>query len=113
MRASLFLGLLATPSLVLAADANRGASLYKNNCVACHGVSGVGDGPASAALRPPPRSFQDPEFWKERTDDALKATIRGGRPGTAMMAFGQLSDEDLGSLVTYLRTMDPKSKPKP
>lgn len=102
------LGLLAANAALAEADLKRGQSLYNANCLACHGATGAGDGPASKALRPPPRSFQDPAFWQGRTDASLATTIRGGRPGTAMMAFGQLSDAEMADLIAFLRTRAPK-----
>lgn len=101
------LGLLLTSLARAEGDPKRGQSLYNANCLACHGASGAGDGPASRALRPPPRSFQDPAFWEGRTDAQLATAIRGGRPGTAMMAFGQLSEAEMADLVAFLRTKAP------
>ena len=39
----------ATPALL-----TRGQALYNQNCVACHGTEGHGDGPAAKGLNPPP-----------------------------------------------------------
>lgn len=108
MRVALFLiGLLMAHVAHAEGDLKRGQSLYNANCLACHGATGGGDGPASKALRPPPRSFKDPTFWVDRTDLQLATTIRGGRPGTAMMAFGQLSDEEMADLISFLRSKAP------
>lgn len=90
-----------------APNAVRGKTLYMANCMACHGATGGGDGPAARALKPPPRSFQSADYWKDMTDDRLKAAIKAGRPGTAMMAFGQLSDADMADVVSFVKSLQP------
>lgn len=52
--------------------------VFKTRCVMCHGESGKGDGPASAALNPKPRNYSDAEWQKTVTDDQIKKTITGG-----------------------------------
>ncbi len=48
-------------------------------CVSCHGKTGVGDGPAAAALNPKPRSFGDAEWQGKVTDEHLaKVIVEGG-----------------------------------
>ena len=72
------------------------------NCSACHGAELDGKGPAGAALQPAPASFKDPKFWETRDEKAVKAGIKNGKPGTAMMAFAHLPDEDVEAIVAYL-----------
>jgi high-affinity iron transporter len=38
---------------------HRGQELFAQNCAVCHGASGAGDGPATAALNPAPANFLD------------------------------------------------------
>jgi mono/diheme cytochrome c family protein len=90
------------PSSAVAGDAAKGQSIYERNCLACHGTGGAGDGPAARALRPAPKPFNSADFWSNTTDEKVQASIKTGRPGTSMMAFGSLAD-----LVTYLRTFAP------
>jgi mono/diheme cytochrome c family protein len=56
-RASVLLGLLLLAAAAWAgkpnkreSDEERGRTLYDRHCLACHGASAAGDGPASAAL---------------------------------------------------------------
>jgi high-affinity iron transporter len=99
-----FLSLLSTTAW---ADAEKGKTLYQANCSACHGAELDGNGPAGAALQPKPVSFKDAEFWKSRDAAAVKAGIKNGKPGTAMMAFAHLPDADVDAIVAYLLANKP------
>lgn len=90
----------------LAADADRGKQVYTANCMACHGTDGDGQGPAAMALTPKPSDFTSAAFWDGRSDEALASTVKTGKPGTSMAPFPQLSDEDMDSLVIYLKTFN-------
>ena len=82
------LGLLALgiPAIALAAgDAAEGKKTYDVLCMVCHGVTGGGDGPAGAAIDPPPRNFASGEFKFDAdkdgvigTDEDLFAVIKKG-----------------------------------
>ena len=84
--------------------------LYRQHCVACHGISGSGAGPNASLLSPYPRDFRRGIFKytstsdgaKPATDD-LRRTLRRGIPGTAMPSFIQLADEDVEALVEYVK----------
>lgn len=94
--------LLTLGSSTAMADAAKGATLYQMNCSACHGAALDGNGPAGSALQPKPVSFKDPAFWASRDEKAVKAGIKNGKPGTAMMAFSHLPDADVDAIVAYL-----------
>lgn len=94
-----------------AADADAGEAKFKQLCATCHGPSGQGDGPASAALNPAPRDMSDSE-WQESVDDKhIRTVIRDGGPAVGlaplMTAFGHsLDEDDLNNLVAYIRSLD-------
>jgi high-affinity iron transporter len=75
--------------------------LYANNCSACHGVEGKGDGPAAKGLEPTPTDFHDDQRASQRSLFGLYNTITLGVNGTAMRPFGQLSDHERWSLAFY------------
>jgi mono/diheme cytochrome c family protein len=52
--------------------------VFKNRCTPCHGATGLGDGPAAAALNPKPRNYTDAVWQKSVTDEQLKKTILYG-----------------------------------
>lgn len=95
----------------LAADAAAGEAKFKQLCATCHGPTGHGDGPASAALNPQPRDLSSTE-WQDSVDDThIRTVIKDGGPAVGlspmMAAFGHsLNDEDLDNLVAYIRSLD-------
>jgi len=98
-------GLLGAPAHAAdAPDAGaKGKEIYEIRCAPCHGAEGRGDGPAAAAITPPPRNFRDPAFWRGRTAGQLRLVVQQGRPGTLMAPFaGVLSDAEIDAVVAYL-----------
>jgi len=90
-----------------AADHTRsldaGRQLYREHCTDCHGANG--DGGSGPALNSRP-------LLELTNDDVLFSLARTGVPGTTMPAWGQLfggplTDEQLGQVVTYLRSWQP------
>lgn len=63
------------PSAAAVAEAN---STFSTVCTACHGASGKGDGPGSAALSPKPRDYTDKAWQASVDDDYLRQIIMYG-----------------------------------
>src|SRR5919109_919720 len=82
-----------------------GAAVYAQFCAACHGPTLQG---GSAT------SLVDDE-WKFGGDDAsLVASIRDGRPGTAMVAFKEmLNEEQIRQVIFHIRNQAGVLKGKP
>jgi mono/diheme cytochrome c family protein len=89
----------------LGADAaTAGAEIFKNNCTACHGEQGHGDGPAGAALNPAPKNL--PELASTVGDDYLFWRVSVGKSGTSMVGWkGILTDEQIWQAVAFIRTL--------
>ncbi|MBX6741111.1 MAG: FTR1 family iron permease [Acetobacteraceae bacterium] len=85
-----------------APDLAKGKVLYAQHCAACHGAAGAGDGPAAAALDPPPIAFTDRARARERSLFALYQVIGQGVEGTAMPSFAELPAEDRWALAFYI-----------
>ena len=87
----------------------RAKNTYETVCLTCHGRTGGGDGPGSAALDPKPRTFTDTEWQKSVTDDHIKKVIVYGGAAAGknvnMPAHPLLKgqDEVLGGLVAIIR----------
>jgi len=89
----------------LGADAAAvGAVNFSSYCEPCHGATGLGDGPAGAALTPGPANL--PVVAAQVGDDYLFWRISEGRPGTAMVGWaGVLNEEQIWQVVAYIRTL--------
>jgi len=80
------------------------AALYHNYCSVCHGDNGDGQSRARGSFNPPPRDFTTPQAMQELTRERMLAAVKGGVPGTAMMAWKtQLNDAQIASVVDYVR----------
>ncbi len=87
----------------LKGDSANGEELYKIRCVSCHGDKGQG----GVGL-----NLRNPVVQKEADPEFLAITVRDGRAGTHMAAFGKngvgLSEQDITDVVTYVRTLGGK-----
>jgi cytochrome c oxidase cbb3-type subunit 2 len=90
----------------------KGRYLFQKQCSTCHGMTGRGDGPWAAGLKDKPRNFRVGVFKFRTTpfgmlpaEDDLRRTIRSGISGTAMPFFKDLSEEDVSSLIVFIRSL--------
>ena len=84
-----------------------GQGIYSNKCAMCHGADGRGNGPAAAALSPPPADFNSSSFWKNTSKEKMRDTIENGHG--QMPAF-ELSPSDINAVLKYLsQTFKPAS----
>lgn len=93
-----------------AAAIAAGAELFAVNCASCHGDSGLGDGPAAAALDPKPASLADSSMMSDLSDAYVFWRITEGgieEPfNSAMPPWGEsLSEEQRWQLVTFVRSL--------
>src|SRR5207245_1695570 len=85
----------------------RGAAVFKEQCIQCHGATGRGDGPKARHLEgPPPADLADGTAMADvsAVDAYRKVTI--GVAGTAMAEFEEsLSSEDRWAVAMYIATL--------
>ena len=82
------------------------AVTFASTCAPCHGPHGGGDGPAASGLRPPPRSFRDPETMLGMSPVRAFAAITDGVAGTAMPSFASvLRERDRWSVAFYVMSL--------
>lgn len=109
---SLFL-IGTTAPLIYAADKGdpkAGKEKYDLLCGTCHGKTGKGDGPAAAALPVKPQNHTDGKYMNSLTDKYLSDIIKGGGASIGKSPLmppwsGQLNDQDILNLVSYVRTL--------
>jgi cytochrome c553 len=91
------------------APAEEAQTTFKTLCATCHGESGLGNGPAAAALTPKPRNYTDKAWQGSVTDDQIKQTILMGGAAVGkspvMPAQPQLKEkpEVVAALVQIIR----------
>ncbi len=88
-----------------APDMKRSAALYAAHCASCHGATGHGDGPQAEGLEPAPRNFHDAGAMAVRSPFGLYNTITLGVPGTSMLAYPGLTEDERWSLAFYTAGM--------
>lgn len=86
-------------------DMSMGAEIYGKYCTACHGKSGNGNGPAGKGLDPAPANFIDRDTTLASSPYQYFNTIRLGVPGTGMVAFSNLSDEEVWEAAFYVKSL--------
>ncbi|HEV3114630.1 MAG TPA: c-type cytochrome [Candidatus Binataceae bacterium] len=87
-----------------------GKTLFGDNCTACHGVSGRGDGTVSFLLRIPPADLTA-GVPTQRSDGYIYATIRNG--SIVMPSYADaMSSNERWEVVLYLRSLQKKVSAK-
>jgi mono/diheme cytochrome c family protein len=87
---------------------SAGHILYQQDCSACHGMTGQGNGPAAVALATKPRDHTNGAYMDKLSNRHLYNVIKmgGSMYGfPAMPAQPQLKDEEIGQLIAYVRTL--------
>jgi mono/diheme cytochrome c family protein len=87
-----------------------GEVIFKTNCVACHGETGMGDGLAAEALDPKPATLADGMMMNMLSDGYLFWRVsKGGmiEPfNSAMPAWeAALTEEQRWQVITYVRSL--------
>ncbi len=93
----------------------RGRELYATACALCHGRDGAGNPEWESAVRPV--SFADCATTAEPAEQWETIVKKGGPVrglSSVMPAFGEaFTDDEIGAVVTYLRTFCPRADAYP
>ncbi len=95
-----------SPTGFSAESITRGQVLFAQNCAACHGSSGEGNGPAAAAMRIKPADLTMPHIWEHSDGEMfwwLTHGIDDPEGGLAMPGFAVLPALDRWALIDYVR----------
>ena len=85
------------------ASTQAGQALYMKTCAACHGKTGLGDGPKSKSLKTAPTDFTKAASQNQSDGEHFYKT-KNGR-GDMPKYEGKLSDDDIWNIINYIRTL--------
>jgi mono/diheme cytochrome c family protein len=85
------------------ASIKAGQALYIKNCAACHGKTGLGDGPKVKGLKTHPGNFSEAKF-QNQTDGEHFYKIKFGR-GEMTKYEGKIDDNGIWQIVNFMRTL--------
>lgn len=106
-----FAFIAATAGSALAAgNKAEGAKVYKQQCAACHGDTGKGDGPSAKSLKPAPTNLTDAKLMSSLSDaDIAKVTKEGGAKvgkSPLMPALGATwNKQQMDDMVAHMRDL--------
>jgi cytochrome c oxidase cbb3-type subunit 3 len=91
----------------LTGDPKLGKSVYEDNCAACHGRSGKGNGPLAEVLNLRARDHTNSAEMNKLPNSRLIHVVTNGTPGKSLMPGwkGILSKEEIEGVVSYLRLL--------
>ena len=89
----------------------RGALVYGNYCVTCHGVNADGNGRAARLYNPRPANLR----MSDKNDAYMGLIIRMGGEAMGRSQFmppwgAELTDEQMKDIVVYLRSINARPK---
>jgi putative copper resistance protein D len=98
------------PSTVQSLSVGQG--VYLNNCAACHGADARGGGPqaGTTAVRPPALAGPGSHLG-QHTDGDLHYFIGNGLQGGMPAWADRLSDDEIWSVINYLRSIQAEPAP--
>jgi len=97
------------PTLVLsperAPNVENGAAIYAVKCAACHGETGLGDGPQGIQLGVTVPAFALPEIARPLSPAQMYTTVTRGNIERFMPPFASLTDQERWDVVAYVMTL--------
>jgi putative heme-binding domain-containing protein len=82
----------------------QGQNIYRGRCAVCHGIDAKGFRGSDLTTGDWVHGGSDGQIFK---------TIKTGVPGTEMPGHGNMSDEEIWMVITYLRTLSAPGGPAP
>ena len=98
------MGAPENPVIADAISISRGETLFKLNCVMCHGETAEGNGPVSALLANKPANLTL-DVTQSKSDGALFLTLTNGVTDRMPPMIENLTVRDRWDVVNYIRTL--------
>jgi copper transport protein len=96
--------LAANPIPPTSESVAAGRVVFEENCVACHGDQGLGDGSQGVNLNPPPANLTEPHVGAHTDADLYWWIENGISPN--MPGFGEeLTEEEIWNAINYVRSL--------
>jgi mono/diheme cytochrome c family protein len=96
-----------SPTGFTSASVVRGSELFRQNCTACHGREGRGDGPMAKSLAIPPADLTAEHLFAHSDGELfwwLSQGMEGPDGGLVMPGFGdRMGEDDRWNLIDYIR----------
>lgn len=93
----------AASQRMLKGDMAAGRRIYEQNCVACHGKGGDGNGPRAYFIMPRPRSFISTDSRAAFNKTALVYAIAQGKRGTEMPSWDKvLTNQQIADVAEFV-----------
>jgi high-affinity iron transporter len=84
----------------------QGKAIYEQNCIACHGAAGAGDGPRAAEFTPHPASIGNTLTMHNVTPALIYRIVSVGVQGTMMAGWSsQLNSDERWAVVQYVNSL--------
>lgn len=100
---------LKNPEAVNAETIDAGKKLYARHCASCHGPNGKGDG-GMALSGGTPSDLTDDTWDYGSTDGEIFTAIKEGVSADMLAYKDKLNDKQIWQVVTFLRSIGPKTK---
>lgn len=94
---------MKNPIAVSDASTAAGQVIFSKTCAACHGKTGLGDGPKAKSLKTVPNDFSKAASQNQSDGEHFYMTKTGR--GDMPKYEGKLSDDDIWNVVNYMRTL--------
>ncbi len=94
--------------------ATGGETIYTAVCSSCHGADGAGRRYSGLVSNP---SITNMDFLALASDDFIFSTIKSGRPGRPMLAWGErengFTDDEIRTVIAYIQALGGNIQPVP
>lgn len=89
------------------ATLEQGQQLYTAQCAACHGATGLGNGPQGGADLP---DFTSPKFFATKSEQAFYQSITDGLPTGSHNFTDSLNEDERWAVVDYVQSLGYQSQ---